>query len=537
MNQHYESGPVHWLCGFAVVLSLFGRVTHAGDDALESFDVYVDQEEVTARCGPGGQYYRTDPLRHGQRLEVYLETDDGWLGIRPPTDSFSWIMADAVQPDRGERSARVLEEGTLCWIGTHLGTARKYMWQVQLSEGEEVLILGKAERQGADGPQLWYRIAPPAGEFRWIHRDQVVDNPELLLRTPAQDQRRVATTGPTPLDDDEILAERPRPEPQGGLLQTARSILQAGHAEPEQPRRQRGIDSPPQPLVLHPLDDAEAMPLVDRDGATRHGNDSAAASESSAGVSAPWASAAGVVGSGLARASEAPLISVTSSPVVRPIGAISPEGTDAVRAASGAGWEAGARGAAAAPQPASGVRDVVRPGDSVDELQLQLSRQMVGSASAADVQPLRDAAERIATTSDSPTERQRAKLVAQRIESYQSIARRRDGEPINPAAPDGEPATALAASQPGQVNLAAAETSGAEAAGYLVQVFSSRPDSPPFALTDAAGRTTHYVSPTPGFNLRRYLNQHIVVGGQAGYETGLDTPHLTVSGAVRSPAP
>jgi hypothetical protein len=39
-------------------------------DQFEPYDVYVDQEQVVARCGPGGGYYRTDPLRHGQKLEV-----------------------------------------------------------------------------------------------------------------------------------------------------------------------------------------------------------------------------------------------------------------------------------------------------------------------------------------------------------------------------------------------------------------------------------------------------------------------------------
>ncbi len=37
------------------------------------------------------EYYRTDQLKPGQELEVYVETEDGWLGVRPPDTSFSWI--------------------------------------------------------------------------------------------------------------------------------------------------------------------------------------------------------------------------------------------------------------------------------------------------------------------------------------------------------------------------------------------------------------------------------------------------------------
>jgi hypothetical protein len=90
---------------------------------------------------------------------------------------------------------------------------------------------------------------------------------------------------------------------------------------------------------------------------------------------------------------------------------------------------------------------------------------------------------------------------------------------------------------PGQIDLAGRPATQPEASGYLVQVYSARPESPPFALTDATGRTTHYVSPNPGYNLRRFLNQHIIISGPAGHDTGLDTPHIIATSAVRSPDP
>src|SRR5690606_12962377 len=96
--------------------------------------------------------------------------------------------------------------------------ARKYLWQIQMPRGEEVTILGRAEREGPDGPQLWYRIVPPSGEFRWVHRDQVVDNPELLLRDKPRAEERLASAQPTPL---EPAPKRPVPAPV-----VTRSILQ-----------------------------------------------------------------------------------------------------------------------------------------------------------------------------------------------------------------------------------------------------------------------------------------------------------------------
>lgn len=169
--------------------------THDGSQdstVADPYFVFVAETSAHLRCGPGGEYYRTDPLRHGQELEVYVEYADGWLGVRPTADSFCWIPAEATrilddktgkasaqQPDAID--AEIIEDKTKAWIGTNLGRARRSRWQVQLSEGEIITILGRSERDGPDGPQLWYRIVPPSGEFRWIHRDQVVTTAEALI--------------------------------------------------------------------------------------------------------------------------------------------------------------------------------------------------------------------------------------------------------------------------------------------------------------------------------------------------------------------
>jgi hypothetical protein len=126
-------------------------------------------------------------------------------------------------------------------------------------------------------------------------------------------------------------------------------------------------------------------------------------------------------------------------------------------------------------------------------------------------------------------------MLTQRIEQFQSVARRRDGEPVTSGPQSLAGGGSSGAIPPGQVVLSGGESPTTEAVGFLVQVYSARPDSPPFALTDSTGKTTHYVSPMPGVNLRRYLNQKLTIGGQIGYDTGLDTPHVIATTAVRSP--
>ena len=149
--------------------------------SFDPYPVFIAQDETFARCGPSDEFYRTDPLRHGQELEVYAETDDGWLGIRPPEGSFCWIPAETVEMDSEAETGTIIEDRTVAWIGTQLGRARTYRWQVQLAKGEPVTVIGKSEREGADGPQLWYRIVPPSGEYRWVHRDQIVTSSEELV--------------------------------------------------------------------------------------------------------------------------------------------------------------------------------------------------------------------------------------------------------------------------------------------------------------------------------------------------------------------
>jgi hypothetical protein len=667
-------------------------------DQFEPYDVYVDQEQVVARCGPGGEYYRTDPLRHGQKLEVYLEAEKGWLGVRPPEGSFSWVTADAIQLDRSGKIGKVIEDGTLSWIGTHLGKARKYLWQVQLAAGETVTILGRAEREGPDGPQLWYRIAPPAGEFRWVHRDQVVENPEELLRDKPKASDRYAQGTPElaepiagegsgsfagaartkiqekarsilrpvaveqasvpsqqavvqqTLGQQSIIQQAPGQQALGqqAMGQQAMGQQRGGEAPRPLTRPSQGVATGAVPLIA--LEAPEAIPMavpgtrkpdwptndtagLDPIGAIRALAAGALgrAPEGQQGEEAlapltPPALPASVVATSAAPASIAaadrsledgfepigsavvpnvtagvapgvmpanaaapgggspvdmttsvvtsptimttpvvtqpelttsvvtnpivpaavnpPLVSIASQPAVRPIGAAGEQVVSDVRQAGG-GWDVSSgRGMIPAQGGVTTASYADLSGLSVDGLQSELSRKMIAAARAEELEGLRLAAEKIAASGVSQVDRQKGSELALRIRQYQSVAARRDGgsavATAGAIAPAVFPPAQIAPAgvfPPGQIDLAGRPATQPEASGYLVQVYSARPESPPFALTDATGRTTHYVSPNPGYNLRRFLNQHIIISGPAGHDTGLDTPHIIATSAVRSPDP
>lgn len=573
------------------------------DGAADPYLVFVAQAEAFTRCGPSGDYYRTDRLRHGQQLDVYVETADGWLGIRPPDDSFSWVVADAIELDRSGERGTVIEDRTVSWIGTHLGRARRYRWQVQLAEGETVTVLGRSERDGPDGPQLWYRIVPPSGEFRWVHRDQVVQSPEEL----------VAAATPAPDDSLEFLpADRARdrrdPPPdrvagRGGDSASGRSreMSEEGPAA-ARPETETRL---PEPAVVTAGVDADRdwsgdgtddQPIGS--GLRRSWQSGSAPEDRSAfKESSPAAEASVATAEFLTRPRLRDIGQGSGSSGLAPSGAETPGDGNwvdggvredrfarspvvgGVRPVSGEGMPVHSLGvdteqspsplqAASAPLlrslktvSAERIAEIEHRAQdaSVDDLQLILSRLMAERVSSAEVEPVREAAQRLAERTADEVLAGRSRLLAERAEQYQRIARRRDGDTVVRSeraprlpTPRSLPAAsfdttgsqavqreAFAGTAEGRIAAGTDSTeppdrSTAEVAGTLVAVYSARPQSPPYALTDRTGETTAYVTPAPGVDLRPHLNSRIRVSGRQGYLPGINTPHLIVSAVERT---
>jgi hypothetical protein len=105
---------------------------------------------------------------------VYRHDPGGWLAIRPPQGSFSWITARHLKatPDRGV--SEVLFDGAVAWVGGVQQDPVQYKWQVRLNQGERVETLGDKSLSVGPGfaTETFVKVAPPAGEFRWIHAEQ-----------------------------------------------------------------------------------------------------------------------------------------------------------------------------------------------------------------------------------------------------------------------------------------------------------------------------------------------------------------------------
>jgi len=161
--------------------------TIAGAEPTVPDRAYITSDDVYVRSGPGDNYYATDKLKAGTEVEVYRHDPGGWYAIRPPKNSFSWVSSRHLQLD-GNNLATVTDDRVAARVGSRLNDTRDVI-QVRLHKGEVVEVL-EPHRNVPDGNQgatAWYKIAPPAGEFRWVSGRFVDPNydPEGSRKTSA----------------------------------------------------------------------------------------------------------------------------------------------------------------------------------------------------------------------------------------------------------------------------------------------------------------------------------------------------------------
>jgi len=133
----------------------------------ESYTALITADGAAVRSGPGVEFYPVLQLQTGDKVEVYHERDD-WCAIRPPIGSFSWVGAQYVHVGSGNIGT-VLADRLASHIGSNDSDDCETV-QVTLKTGETVFILERRKTPENPASPVWLKIAPPSGEFRWIHR-------------------------------------------------------------------------------------------------------------------------------------------------------------------------------------------------------------------------------------------------------------------------------------------------------------------------------------------------------------------------------
>jgi hypothetical protein len=169
----------------ACMLAVLWMALSATAQAAEEFpyQAYVNGDDVYVRSGPGQNYYPTSKLQLGQAVEVYRHDPGGWYAVRPPEGSFCWVAARYLKLGR-DNIAVVTGDRVVARVGSEFSDIRDVI-QVRLDRGEEVEVLETKNLDLAEGGEKWAKVAPVAGEFRWVlgkFLDRMPPEPTMLAQ-------------------------------------------------------------------------------------------------------------------------------------------------------------------------------------------------------------------------------------------------------------------------------------------------------------------------------------------------------------------
>ena len=110
----------------ALACSLLCAVAATPATAGQTFPytAYVTADNVYVRSGPGDNYYPTEKLKAGDKVEVYRHDPGGWLAIRPVPGSFSWVAGRYLQLGN-KNIATVTEDRVAARVGSRFSNVRE----------------------------------------------------------------------------------------------------------------------------------------------------------------------------------------------------------------------------------------------------------------------------------------------------------------------------------------------------------------------------------------------------------------------------
>jgi hypothetical protein len=370
----------------------------------KSYIGIVNQDGAPIRSGPGKQYYSTDVLRRGDAVEVHRIDEGGWCAIRPPAGSFCWVAGQHLRMTSEEGVAEVAGDDVLAYVGSRVRDTRDVV-QVRLQRGELVEVLGIDELplSNEQGTQTWYRVAPPAGEFRWVHLE-FVDRQRQPRRAQdvaaadgssdggdsadGADANSETEDGPEASDDStaqEALAAKWRPLPVGTLNKRAGKDIARRSVAAK--RGTAGADRPR--AATFKLDEpGTSGPRTAADGAGR-----LAATDDPQRHAAPAARPPGL----LAGIQAAPLQPASATEPVRDEGSSGPVVAAAATSESNSYAE------------------------EFEQLDVEFSLMVARPTAQWDLQPLMTRAQEIARRTPSPVTREKAHALLDRMRRFEHL--------------------------------------------------------------------------------------------------------------------
>ena len=134
----------------------------------------IVQKEVEVRSGPSKTFYATSKLNHNDKVFVLRESKEapGWLEIKPPAGSFSWVNAKSVKQVDGRHGYVDCDPARPVPIlpGSTLVNQEPNRESMKLTAGTVVVIV---DRPLAVNGETWLPIQPHPSEVRYIPTDSV----------------------------------------------------------------------------------------------------------------------------------------------------------------------------------------------------------------------------------------------------------------------------------------------------------------------------------------------------------------------------
>jgi hypothetical protein len=334
------------------------------------------------------------------------------------------------------------------------------------------------------------KIAPPSGEFRWIHK-RYLGSKKPSSSAPKTDEHALASlevvvpatiqTVDLNVDADlpvgtSVLNSEASPEPIGSSLVSA--------AKP--------LDGDSQMSTV-PMEPVKADPPVS--------SDVAVPSKEQVAIDSPWKS----------RGAE--------------MAVASPLGTEA------------------------GNYD-----EDLRQINMALSAIVAQETSKWQLASVRQSTEHVIDTAQQPKQRDMARRLLKRITEFEDVKRRYDrlasnatpnvqprsnsgsirGENVELVAfLESNNRTTDSPSNPTPTERPPAKrTEEIAGSGWLMPVITTNPNMPKFALTDDEGQIEYFVSPEPNVNLKSYLRRRVSILGKSGFDSNLGKSHLAASKVV-----
>lgn len=482
--------------GWIIALSLLGP----GAALAETFPytATVTSLNVTARSGPSFGTYPTERLPKHSQVEVQRTEGAGWAAIRPTREAFDWLPASAVKLTTDRKQGEIVVDRAPAYIGSNVRKIDEHVSQTDLKKGNTVRVLAeKSVSRGAGKSELWLKIAPPAGEVRWVQTKHLsTDSPQRLAAGETQER----------LAREERYRRENAIDPPGLLANVLKGGREIAEARPDEEVARAQFLRRGKPPLLNRKPRQPAAPAAEEELSSieiDNGQPSEAVSSESKDEAAPRApsdkqSRVSLDPEGLTAREPERELPTLAPPVKTVPPPVSP---------------------ASSPRPIDSEEFKQR----LTRLHVDLTSMVAEDSSKWSLTLLRRRAEELVELGPSPLERGKARLLLDRIAEFAATL------------PPGH--NELSRESP--VAIAAATTEKKpdfvtqyDAVGYLMPIVGARPGTPQYQLTDKDGRSLSLVSAQPGINLNAYVKKQVGLYGQRGYVESLKKHHILAERVV-----